>query len=451
MRIVKRMISILLLAATAYPGFAQSNAPDPISGLIDDKLLGAVGQGQTHNVTPATAMLALFEVRAKAGTQDPLADDIAAVINRQRTDLQLGAPSDSPRATSVLEKPGIADLLSLAIDRGAITKTTDGTGLTLSTTPYAVSTALGERDTPLRWNKAAMSRNLSISATFSSTDVTNGDFSSFTSGELKYIFFGNRSPRDAGLLREIRKKLGPIFRDADQAFDQACGGLNSVSDAASRMSTWLRDPLNATKTVADAHRHLDELVSDIAVDPVSLKNCVDVILEGEKSIRGGLDAVTESTKDYLGQHPHQLSVATLFVRDAMLSDYYAAKLLYGYDVAPLTINLNGEVSWNKNSMTTAGMPIRSLRAYSVEFGLTSKTVANGRLDGSIASKASRDKAADAKSVVVSEAKLNIHLTDIVRLPITLSYANRETQTIKQGWQLNVGLNALLDDVLRSLK
>jgi hypothetical protein len=29
----------------------------------------------------------------------------------------------------------------------------------------------------------------------------------------------------------------------------------------------------------------------------------------------------------------------------------------------------------------------------------------------------------------------------------LTYANRETQTIKQGWQLNVGISALLDEVL----
>jgi hypothetical protein len=53
--------------------------------------------------------------------------------------------------------------------------------------------------------------------------------------------------------------------------------------------------------------------------------------------------------------------------------------------------------------------------------------------------------------VISEAKLNVHLTDRWRLPVTLSYANRETEMVKYGWQVNVGLNALLDELLRQLK
>jgi hypothetical protein len=35
-------------------------------------------------------------------------------------------------------KAGIADLINLAIERGAITKTTSGTSFTLQTTPYII-------------------------------------------------------------------------------------------------------------------------------------------------------------------------------------------------------------------------------------------------------------------------------------------------------------------------
>ena len=385
-----------------------------------------------------------------ANTTDPLSAELTSIINRQRTDIQLGAPSDSPHATSVLEKPGIADLLSLAIDRGSITKTANGTGLTLSTTPYAISTALGQRDTPARWQKAYLARSLSVSATFSSTDVTQGDFSSFTSGEIKYVIFGNRSPRDKALLDAVRGPLAQIFLASDSAIDQACGQV-PVSGARNKVNAWLQAPDNLNKTVEQARAELDAQVSTITVDPAKLKSCVVAILTGEQSIAGGLDKVTAATKDYLTKNPLQLSFAALFVRDSMLSDYYTAKLLYGYDVAPLTINLNAEASWNKSSVSPSGAPLKSLRDYSIVLGVNSNTLLNGRLDYSLSAKASRDETMDAKSIVLGEAKLNLHLTDVLRLPLAASYANRETVTVKQGWQFNVGLSAFLDDVLRSLR
>jgi hypothetical protein len=441
---ISRTLSALLLALIAATASAQTPTHDDISKQLDDQILNAI---DSHRISDRALMLALGEAEANAG-----ASELRAAINRQRTDLQLGATSNSPHATSVLERPGIADLLSLALDRGAITKAAAGTGLTLSTTPYAIWTGFGARDTPQLWKNAAVARNLSFGATFSSTDVTTGDFSSFTSGEVKYVITGNRSPRDPALLRGVRAKLGATFRVADNDMDRACGWLlntDSLLTARTEMDNWLQS--NRTATAADVRAHLDAIVGRLTVDQVSLKPCIAAITAGEQSISGGLDAVTEATKAYLAEHPQQLSVATLFVRDATLSDYYVAKLLYGYDFAPLTVNANAEASWNKKSTTAVGAPVRSLRAYSVEFGVNSRTFANGRLDGSIASKASRDKAADAKSSVVAEAKLNIHLTDVLRLPIAFSYANRETETIKQGWQLNVGVNALLDEVLRRLK
>jgi hypothetical protein len=453
MRIINCTLSALLLLTTAATASAQTATPDPISKQLDDQLRGAVGPHGTHLITLRALVLALAEAKAKAADpSEPRATELSAAINRQRTDLQLGTTSDSPQATSVLEKPGTADLLSLALDRGAIKKTAAGTGVTLSTTPYAIWTGFGKSDTPQLWKSAVVARNLSFSATFSSTDVTTkGDFSSFTSGEVKYIIAGNRSPRDPELLRGVRDKLGPIFRVADDALDHACGGLLKPNSSSEQdMNKWLQSHPDAS--MADARAQLNALVGPLTVDAVDLKRCVDVILESEQSISGGLDFVTDATKKYLTeQRRQQFSVAALFVRDATLSDYYAAKLLYGNDFRQVTVNANAEASWNRNSTTPAGVALRSLRAYSVEFGLNSKTLANGRLDGSLSSKASRDKAADAKSVVIGEAKLNLHLTDVLRLPISLSYANRETQTIKQGWQLNVGVNALLDEVLRSLK
>lgn len=56
----------------------------------------------------------------------------------RRTDKQVGASARSGGSTSLLEKPNFADLLSFAIEHGAIQKEVDQTSLTLSTSPYAL-------------------------------------------------------------------------------------------------------------------------------------------------------------------------------------------------------------------------------------------------------------------------------------------------------------------------
>jgi hypothetical protein len=452
MRILNRALSVLFLAAVAATASAQTAAPNPVWELLDHELSLAI-KSHSNNVTGEMIALALADAQAQAGASEADAE-FRAVINRRRTDVQLGATSNSPNATSVMEKPGIADLLSLALDRGAITKSPSGTGLTLSTTPYAFWTGFGMADTPQRWNKARLARNLSFSATFSSTDVTAGDFSSFTSGEVKWVITGNRSPRDPALLDGVRAKLGAIFLAKDHSTDLACHGLfilPDVTTAEGNMNTWLRG--NPDAPLDQARAQFQKELEPVAksVTPEMLNPCIAVIMEGDKSTAAGLDFVTEATKAYLAAQRPQFSIATLFVRDETLSDYYVAKALFGKDYQQVTLNANAEASWNKESTTPEGVPLHRLRAYSGELGLNTKTFANGRIDGSVSAKGSSDEATDAKFLVIGEAKLNLHLNDTMRLPVTLSYANRETQTIKQGWQVNVGISALLDDVMRRLK
>ncbi|HYU33404.1 MAG TPA: hypothetical protein VEW48_14700 [Thermoanaerobaculia bacterium] len=446
MRINQRLLSILLLTMLATAASAQEVS---VSDLLDQQLENIVG-ARTFKVTGDALVLALAE--AQAMSESKMAPNLGAAINRQRTDFQVAATSDSPHATSVLEKPGIADLLSLALDRGAITKAANGTGLTLSTTPYAIWTRFGATDTPQLWAHAGWARNLSLSATFSSSDVTTGDFSSFTSGEAKYVITGNRSPRDPELLRSVRKDLGAKFSIADSNLHKNCDPLENskpLFDVQGEVNRWLQNHQQATKD--EVRAHIFGVVGGLDVDRTLLKTCVDAILSGEKLIQPSLADVTAATQKYLKAHRNQFSVAALYVRDETLSDYYSGKLLYGHDFAPLSFNLNAEASWNQNSETTEGAELRSLRAYSVELGLNSNTLANGRLDASVSAKASRDEKGDSKAVVISEGKLNVHLTDVLRLPITFSYANRETELIKHGWQLNVGVNALVDEVLRRLQ
>lgn len=436
------MSTVATAQTPAAPSGQQAGATSTAK-LLDDQILNAV---DTKTISNRALVLGLLEINALANSHD-----VADSVNQRRTELQLGAAPDSPHAVSVLERPGIADLLSLALDRGAIQKSPNGTGLTLSTTPYAIWTGFGgARDTPQQWKRAVVARNLSFSATFSSTEVTNGDFSSFTSGEVKYVIAGNRSPRDPEFLNRIRPQLGENFRVADNLLDTQCKEVLDLTDSAGKeMNLWLKD---RKVTKEEVREHLDAVLSKLTVDPVQLKRCGDAVVQGQKTISAGLAAIKDATDAYLKERRNQFSIAGLFVRDATLSDYYAGKLLYARDfqsMSGLSGNLNAEVDWNKNSTTVTGVPLRSLRAYSAELGLTG-TYLEGRLDGSISAKGSRDEALDSKSSVIGEAKLNLHLNKTMRLPLSLTYANRETQTLKEGWQFNVGISALMDEVLRRL-
>lgn len=65
---------------------------------------------------------------------------VTAEQETKRTDRQLGASARAEGSTTLAEKTGIEDLLGLAIENGAIQKEVNGTTLTLSTSPYVLST-----------------------------------------------------------------------------------------------------------------------------------------------------------------------------------------------------------------------------------------------------------------------------------------------------------------------
>jgi hypothetical protein len=365
------------------------------------------------------------------------APNIVAAFNGQRTDRQIGASSDAPRSTSILEKPGIADLLALSIDRGAITKTAAGTGLTLSTTPYAFATGFGLSDSPTAFDSAPgrLARNISLSSTFSSTDVTSGDFSSFSSGEVKYVAIGNHSPRDGDFIDGIRGSLAKAFLDADKNFEAHCKDVITKLRAAA-----------SDLTITQATAIIDKALSGVSTTVTP--GCRAAQLASENSIGGALAVLDKATKAYLADKSKQLSFAASFVRDATLSDYYTGKVLFAYDHADWTTNVNGSSSWNRHSLAPNGTTkLRSVREYSLELGANSKTINN--IDYSASAKWSRDKAADAKSAIIGEAKATIHIATTYSLPVSLTFSNRGTTKVKKGWQLNVGLGAFLDDVLKA--
>ncbi len=427
-----------LILALAVSATAQTPAPVTPAGSAtgpDDPIKKII---RTHHIRPQDVIAVL------TAKQQPVT---TATVNQVRTDVQLGASSGSSQTSSIIEKPGIADLLSIAIDRGAITKTSSGTGVTLSTTPYAVITGFGAADTPDLYDREVFARNLSISGTFSSSTATSGDFSSFTSGELKYVVLGNRSPRDGKLIDGVRAELADVFLKADDRFFTSCT-LTDKPPVSNAIDDINKDLAGETDLTPErVHAIIDRRIASLSPDRVELQACSTALSASNQAMGGALDLLSTATRNYLANNPRQLSIATLYVRDKTLSDYYSAKVLFAYDLNQWTASLNGAVDWNRNHMTAGGVRLRTVRDYSVEAGANTKTMTNGKMDYSFSAKWSRDKDASSKSVILGEAKANIHVNTVLRLPVGVSFSNRETQTVRKGWQLNIGLSALLDDIL----
>jgi hypothetical protein len=90
----------------------------------------------------------------------------------KRTDKQLGASAGAGGTTSAVEKPGFAELLGLAIERGTIQQQINETTLTLSSSPYAI-VAAGPGDTAATYKTYGYLARVGISANFNITDQNN--------------------------------------------------------------------------------------------------------------------------------------------------------------------------------------------------------------------------------------------------------------------------------------
>jgi hypothetical protein len=90
----------------------------------------------------------------------------------RRTDKQIGATARSGGSTSLFEKPNFSDLLSFAIDHGAIQKEVDKTSLTLSTSPYAVIASI-HGDTSDVYRQYDFFNRIGISANFNLDNQDN--------------------------------------------------------------------------------------------------------------------------------------------------------------------------------------------------------------------------------------------------------------------------------------
>jgi hypothetical protein len=445
------LVALALLVVTVT-ALAQAPEGPIIAGAYAAQLRNAIANpNSTHR-----DLVALYLAKQLGYFRQSTTQAFIKAADATRTDQQLTGSSSTPGSVTNLEKTGIADLFAVAIERGAVAQAMNGTNTTLSTTPYAMLTTLGTEDTPANWMKLAWARRVSLAGTFSSNTVVSGDFSSFVSGEAKFILLGNRSPRDVGLTSEIGEHL-------NAAIARVLGNKGVTCSTFFQTTVGAQLPVEAFDTYVLQHptatpADLETTLSQLMTLPPTLDRtteekltaCVLGLGELQRAEEVDVAQIKALTDSYLAQNKtRQVTVAYLYQRDPSTADYTTLKVLLGRDQSPAySANLNAQLDLNQRSRTTTGTPLKHVRGYSAEAGLTSGRFGGGRGDLTFSVKWYTPKG-ETGSALSAQGKLNIHVTDTFMVPVALTYANRTLApaNAKKGLQVDFGVAALLDHLL----
>lgn len=440
---------------SALPAAAEQESRDPFLETLVDRATRA-----QFSQTPDLFALYLSAPRARVVELDNLA---VALREREspRTDQQHGASSSAEGGTTITDKPGISDLLSLAVERGAIMRTTSETTVSLQTTPYLFYTNFGALDNATNWDRLTVLRHLGLTANFSaSKDSTAGGVGNFESAEAKYVALGGRSARDRAFRAHVRAKvrselsrelraladttgrlarwISALPKDALLAFDQAVIEFTNWQEAAPK-------PIEPS----DIYRKLAELLGPIQpiltpTETGALGEVVASVVEEESTRLGLAKAIASEAKTWVAAGP-ELSVVYGFNRDASASDFSRIKLIFGYDSGErMSVNLNAEVCLNHAPQTEAVGG--RVRAYSGEAGLTLGRFASNTVDLTMAAKVLHARATG-QTTTALQAKANLYLSPAVTVPLALTYANHTDDSPRSRLRLNVGLAINADALL----
>ncbi len=408
-----------------------------------------------------------------------------------RTDKQLGASSTSSASTSAVEKPGIAQLLGLAVESGAITKKEDKSGVTLSTSPYSLLT-VGVPDTRDNYEKYDLLRRLGMSATFSlddggSKEDQNFDASALTEISAKYVLWGDRSSRSKDFDTAWKRNVLPYVErraTADAKLAAAVAEIDVLRLSVDRLAGEAFDAVRPRLQVPqqDTKRLVPVLKGDIqgAVDRAANRFDPKIVSGPEKAAileaaqevvvtrkkLGEEDEALKAILDDLEKSP-EVTAAYTFHRKKGDADYSEVKILAEYNTALVTFVGNANISINHDRSrvplteepATADMPADkgkkrdTVREYSISLSLEKKIPnflpfrvnAGGTNEIMLSLSGKLLRLEDENDEIgVGQAKASFPLATGVDLPISVTYATRSEYVDEDEIRGNFGISVDTD-------
>lgn len=481
---------VLLLPVT---GYAQGYR-NPPAVLSDAAARGAADIraefDSTHDAANAAGLLDEFWNRLVFYTvADALpGDDLHAIrglaayrylAEVTRTDKQTGAASGAPGSTTLSEHAGIAELLALAVEHGAVESSTDGTGLTLSTSPYAFVRLL-EPDNAANFDRFGLWRRLGASATFnlaSSAPVAGTvDFKQLSAWSLRLRILGDRSTRSPAFTRrwievvqpKVQARLNALTGAIRATVDGTPALRTAADDANGRLLSTISAYLGSSGNVSATDREaaltamilsaLHESVYDPVAGgtiqlPAPVRQQLDQSVDRLVTAHQDLFQSEEELGGILDDLNHSLLLTAAFTRHTAAADsaYSDLRLMFEDRVAPFDAVVNAFVSIYDPSAIVPGQS--RVRDYGASVDLEGK-VANpfGRKSAadvvepvmlSVGYRLSRLEGAD-QMVHIVQAKASIPISAGVELPISLTWASRTSLIDEDHVRGNFGISLDLD-------
>ncbi len=204
--------------------------------------------------------------------------------DQQRPDQQLGANSNASGTASLVSKAGSAELLSLALDSGAVTQSVNGTTSTLSTNADQIFRLITKSDVDcivncksLGWfenkvlNPITVLGTLSLSQESSATTATSGQASGTTPTQVSQVSIPTGAGKLSGITAryELLNKFDPRTQQFKVAWAKQMPSLASQVKAIGTDTDAVTTALLAHESFksADSSEYLDNLRQAAAADP----------------------------------------------------------------------------------------------------------------------------------------------------------------------------------------
>jgi hypothetical protein len=382
-----------------------------------------------------------------------------------RTDKQISASSSSGSgSTSVVDKPGIAELLGFAIEHGAVTQSVQDNTVTFSTSPYAFAAWVGGGDTAENYQKYGNTYGrVGISANFNLTDTSNPTLSATRkqlnewTGRIRLL--GDHSGRSADALKVFQHNLGPTLQRL--ANDQAGILFNALKndksygkvqlDIGTHIVQYLQDNPNADQ--AAQQQAISQIIVDGVIAGFQNLNPPIEVLKKLAQLADDYDKAAELTvaeskemNDAIGELSKKAALTFVYAQEqpAVGNNYSALKLVFAkgpQDSMQITVNVSGSLYHHpiatKNQETfrdfTASLDLtQKLGRSPFLFDVVNKDPITmsfaGRYERMPENQGIPGKKAD---IAVAGAKFEIPVAAGVSFPVSVTYANA-TELIKES-------------------
>ena len=407
---------------------------------------------------------------------------VNAQLETKRTDKQLGASARAQGSTTLAEKPGIEDLLGLAIEDGAIQKEVNGTTLTLSTSPYVLS-ALHNGDTAANYlNHGDDLGRVGISATFNIANqedvLSNATRRQLADWAVRIRLSGDHSPRSKGFQdfwdKNVKKQ---IEQEAVVVTAAAASTFKGVAE--SRRRTVEDDLQTAVKNFVDQQKdqlatntsqaiaglrdlilatlkaEISDKVDSFGLDPMAKHNLVAVTMPAlaDAHVQAG-EGLSKLNAEI--QRLERLGTATFEytnVRDTTVGTYSNLKFLYekgSSDTMKVVFNIGGSFYSNPNrdlnqqttrdyatALSWEGIAGRSPFALDANDQSQVTFSFSGRYQRLLENRHIAGKKAD---IAAAQGKVDLPILTGASLALSITYANADEMNSKDHVRFNFGIS-----------